>query len=49
MLQSVPSLPAGKAHLLLALGSAAVDVGHRIRYYSAAGRSTGLLSAVGKT
>jgi DNA replication protein DnaC len=26
----------GKSHLLLALGSAAVDAGHRVRYYSAA-------------
>ena len=26
----------GQSHLLLALGSAAVDAGHRVRYYSAA-------------
>jgi DNA replication protein DnaC len=26
----------GKSHLMLALGSAAVDAGHRVRYYSAA-------------
>ena len=26
----------GKSHLLLALGSAAVDAGHRVRYYTAA-------------
>lgn len=26
----------GKSHLLLALGSAAVDADHRVRYYSAA-------------
>jgi DNA replication protein DnaC len=37
MLQSV-AVPAGtgKSHLLVALGHAAVDAGHRVRYFSAA-------------
>jgi IstB-like ATP binding protein len=37
MLQSLAITPGtGKSHLLLALGSAAVNAGHRVRYYSAA-------------
>jgi hypothetical protein len=37
MLQSLAiTAGTGKSHLLLALGSAAVDAGHRVRYYTAA-------------
>src|SRR5829696_10462086 len=37
MLQSVAiTAGTGKSHLLLAIGSAAVEAGHRVRYYTAA-------------